>query len=284
MTFEFLVACRMVPETDIRRVLVELLAQTLVDNQNDFGESTVAEMIQLRHQRLGSEIAEDSDNMGRHTLIGFALELPEDTISITSVVTSFADSLHSTPPVFHAVKFEDSLLHAELANRATEIFELEMKLRRVLSLIYLHAYQDKEGTFNLLRDETVQIRLPQRDRPRPEQMKASTENQFFHLLFSQYIDLNKRPDPQLASVLDFIRNFEKYDDFRTAILRNPIEHEEDAEFISNLKGLTDPIERMRNCVAHNRRPTRDIADSYPNARSQMDERLNEYLSQWEVEP
>ena len=281
MTFEFLVACHMVPGTDIKQVLSELLAGVLADNLDEFDEGVVAGMIQLRHERTGDDFADDSGGMSCHTLIGFAIELPEDTASIAAVITRFAEALPDTLPVFHAVKFEDPVLQSELAEYASEIFSLEMKLRRVLSLIYLHACQHEEDTFELLRDETVQI--PQRERPQPDQMKAASENQFFHLVFSQYINLNKRPDPQLPHVLEFIRNSEQYDAFRAAILRDPIEHEKDAEFLTNLKNLMDPIERMRNCVAHNRRPTKSVVDNYPNAREELEKRLNGYLSQWKVQ-
>ena len=281
MTFEFLVACRLLPATDTKQMLTELLARVLENNGVDLPEGVIAEMVQLRHERPGSEGADDDGQMNRHMLIGFSLELPEDIESIQSVIEEFAEALPDTGPVFHAVKFEDPLLKDQLAERATEIFTIEMKLRRVLSLIYLHAYQDDNDPFDLLQDETVQI--PQKERPRPEQMEAASENQFFHLLFSQYINLNTRAGPQLLSILDFIRNSEQYDALRVEILRNPIEHKKDAEFLTSLKNLMDPIEGMRNCVAHNRRPTRSLIDNYPNARRELEERLNEYLTQWEVQ-
>ena len=281
MTFEFLVACRLLPTTDIEQLLTELLDRVLENNGVELPEGIIAEMVQLRHERPGGEVADDNGQMNRHMLIGFSLELPEDTKSIQSVIEEFAEALPDTGPIFHAVKFEDPLLKDELAERATEIFTIEMKLRRVLSLIYLHAYQDDNDPFDLLQDETVQIL--QRERPRPEQMEAAIENQFFHLLFSQYINLNTRADPLLPSILDFIRNSEQYDVLRAKILRNPIEHEKDAEFLTSLKSLMDPIESMRNCVAHNRRPSRSVIDNYPNARRELEERLNEYLTQWEVQ-
>ena len=55
----------------------------------------------------------------------------------------------------HAIKCEDPLLRNELAGRAEELFGLEMKLRRVLSIIYLHAKPDAEP-YDLLREEVVQ--------------------------------------------------------------------------------------------------------------------------------
>ena len=80
-----------------------------------------------------------------------------------------------------------------------------------------------------------------------------------------------------------IRNTEEYKTLRAEILRVPIEHEEDAEFIASLKGLMDPIERMRNCVAHNRRPTQRITDNYPTARLDLEKHLDEYLEKWETQ-
>lgn len=276
MTFEFLIACRMTPGTDIGQVLTELLIGVLEDNQNDFDEGTVADMVQLRHERSG-KILDDNEGMtSRHTLIGLAIELPEEMDFKADVIEAFAKSLPETPPVFHAVKFEDPLLQAELAQRAAEIFALEMKLRRVLSLIYLHAYQGADP-FDILRDEATQPATGG-ERLTQGQMQAANENQFFHLTFSQYTSLNQRPPFRPVDVLELIHNSEHYEALRAEILRNPIEHEGDADFLASLKSLMNPIEGMRNCVAHNRHPTRSIADNYPVARERLGERLDEYLA------
>ena len=170
------------------------------------------------------------------------------------------------------------MLRIELAGYAKEIFALEMKLRRVLSIIYLNAYQGQDP-FNLLREEKVKTM----DRQTQGQMENATENQFFHLNFKQYINLNQRPKPKLTDmdILELIRNTEEYDAFRAEILRIPVEHKEDAEFLASLKNLMDPIERMRNCVAHNRRPTQRITENYPTARLALEKHLDEHLEKWE---
>ena len=279
MIFEFLIAYRLASDTNIQQILMDLLTEVLENNANVFDEDAIADMIQFRQERFGGEITDD-DVTTQHILIGFALELPDEIESMRNVVDEFAASLPDTPPIFHVVKFEDPLLQDELAGYAKEIFALEMKLRRVLSIIYLHAYQG-EDPFDLLRDEQEQPFA--REQPKPDQMKASNENQFFHLTFSQYINLNQRPELRLPDIMQSIRNTEKYDTLRAEILRVPIEHEEDAEFIASLKGLMDPIERMRNCVAHNRRPTKSINDNYPDARSRLEDRLDQYLEKWEAQ-
>ncbi len=194
------------------------------------------------------------------------------------VISAFSRSLAETSPIFHAVKFEDPLLQAELAERAVEIFALEMKLRRVLSIIYLHTNQEGDP-FNLLSEE---IEQPVGN-PRQNQMQAANENQFFHLTFGQYINLNQRPQFSPADIFKLIRDAEQYFDLREEILRVPVKHQEDANFIIGLKEVLSPIERMRNCVAHNRRPTSRIAANYPNARLMLEERLDSYLARWEVQ-
>ena len=155
MTFEFIIACRAISVTDVRQGLTDLLARVLQDNLNEFDADVVDQMIQFRHARDGEQLTDDSGATTLHLLIGFTLELPEETTSAKAVVQEFVSELPDTPPIFHAVKFEDPLLQAELAERAREIFVLEMKLRRVLSLIYLYAKQDS-SPYALLRDDSVQ--------------------------------------------------------------------------------------------------------------------------------
>ncbi len=280
MIFEFLIAYRLAPDTNIQQILTNLLSEVLENNSNLFEEDAIADMIEFRYERLGDEFTDD-DVTTHHKLIGFALELPDEIESIREVVDEFASSLPDTPPIFHVVKFEDPLIQTELASYAKEIFALEMKLRRVLSLIYLYAYQDNEATFNLLCDETVNP--SGKVKPEVEQMKSAAENQFFHLIFSQYIHLNQRPELKLPDILDSIKNTQEYDAFRAEIRRVPIEHEEDTEFLAGLEGLMDPIEQMRNCVAHNRRPTRSIAQNYPTARLALEKHLDEHLEKWKTQ-
>ena len=155
MTFEFLIACRSTTETNIEDVLTGLLARALEDNQNEFNEGLVADMIRIGYERVGAEMLAEDDVKGHHTFIGFTIDLPDETDSMPRVIDSFVKSLPETPPISHAVKFEDPLLQYELAERAAEIYALEMKLRRVLTIIYLNAYPG-ENPFNLLRDENEQ--------------------------------------------------------------------------------------------------------------------------------
>ncbi len=274
MTFEFIISCRTTSMTDIRRTLTDLLVGVLENNLNEFDADAVDQMIQFRHARHGEKPTDDDGMEASHILVGFALEIPEETASVEAVVEEFASDLPNTPPIVHAVKFEDPLLQAELVERAKEIFVLEMKLRRVLSLIYLHAYQSGEP-FNLLRDEKVK---PMGNLT-PEQTKAAGENQFFHLTFGNYAELNQRQRFQFNDLLGIIRDADTYEKFREEFSRAPIEQEDDVVLLAGLKERMNPIEEMRHCVAHNRRPGTRLTDNYDNALPQLHEMLDNYLSE-----
>ena len=267
MNVEFLITCRASTKTNMNQILTESLIDALENTSNYSDKDTVDNMIQFSHER----------HRNGFRLIGFTIELSEKLSNAESVIDNFVNTIRDKDPKSHVVKFEDPLLQAELAEWAAEIFALEMKLRRVLSVIYLNAYQGEEP-FSLLRDETVKPM----EKPEQAQMEKAIENQFFYLTFSQYINLNQRPEPKLPDILEVIESAEQYDDFRAKICRIPVEDEDDADLITNLKELMGPIEKMRNCVAHNRRPTNGIINHYRSALPRLDERLDQYLANFEL--
>jgi hypothetical protein len=107
-------------------------------------------------------------------------------------------------------------------------------------------------------------------------MKAAAENQFFHLTFGQYVGLNQRP--AIKDLVSLIRNEATYEAFRDELLRKPVEHEDDAAFLAGLKERMDSIEKMRNAVAHNRRPPKKTTNDYLNALPLVNQALDDYLN------
>ncbi len=270
MTFEILISCHMPPNdglAGISEMLEDALNQALEYSPIDFDES----MIQIHCQRPLNEAPADRGNL----LVGFSLELPEDDAGIKSVVDGFVGALRDRSEVMHLVRFEDPLLQAELSKWAAEIFSLEMKLRRVLSFIYLHAYQ-VSNPFELLQEEQVQI--PQGVKPQETQMNNLSENEFFHLTFSQYIGLNQRRQIDLRHIVGIILDSEQYGDLRQELMRSPVSDGRDTELMNNLQQHLNAIERMRNCVAHNRRPSEGIRQDYSFNRPRLEELLDSYLA------
>jgi hypothetical protein len=277
MRFEFLLSYCYTSSTEIRTTLVEVLTRVLEDNLNEFSVDEIEQMIVLNHQRLGNEGTDDAGNNYQNIILGFTLELPEETNETQTVLDEFAEALLDTILNSHIVKFEDSLLVADLTRWADELFTLEMKLRRVLTLIYLHAYQDSDP-YELLKDEKEQPMA--RDKPERNQMKKAVDNQFFHLTFSQYVNLNTPPEPKIGDLLKKIGNSANYEILCREINRKPIEEEDDVNFLAGLKERMGAIEKMRNCVAHNRRPSRRVVEDYENACPLLNDLLDNYLNQW----
>jgi hypothetical protein len=267
MIFEFIIVHQHQEDDNILSILCERLREALEANLNDVEDGAPARMVQINFQRPLPAL---TDGVPR-AVLGFSLELTEETASIREVVDEFSDALMADP-IEHTVKFEDPLLRAELATRAEEIFTLEMKLRRVLSIIYHNAYPDADP-YDLLREETVQPMASAK--PQKEQMKVAAENQFFHLTFGQYVNLNQRP--AIKDLVTLIRNEDTYETFRAELLRQPVEHEDDAGFLAGLKERMDSIEKMRNAVAHNRRPSQKVTNDYLNAVDLVKQALDDYL-------
>jgi hypothetical protein len=113
-------------------------------------------------------------------------------------------------------------------------------------------------------------------------MRAAAENQFFYLTFGQYINLNERADINLNGLLAILQTMTDFEAFRAEITRAPVPHEDDAILIAGLKERMDAIEKMRNCVAHNRRPTRTIVENYENVRPLVETLLDDYLKRWQL--
>lgn len=278
MIFEFVMVYQQDSDTDIRQILIDTLTTSLQDNYGEFEPDTVEQMIIFQTQRIANQSTNQDSNTTQTIILGFTLDLPEEVNEAQTVVEEFAKALtEETTPISHIVKFEDSLLQADLARWSAEIFAIEMKLRRVLTLIYLNAYQGLEP-YKLLKDEKEQIAA--KEKPTDIDMQDNLENQFFHLLFSQYVNLNQRPDLKVSELLEKIRNFVQYEELQTEINRKPVQDSDDADFLAGLKNKINAIEKMRNCIAHHRRPSKTTKESYEKAEPEIKRFLDNYLSQF----
>lgn len=277
MIFEYLLVYQYASGIEIAELIRDCLSKILEDNLNEFEYEAVANMVVPSVERRGDTVVREDGSEFERMLFGFSLDLPDETTSMRIVVDEFTEALN-TDPVVHLVKFDDPLIRADLSRCADEIYALEMKLRRVLTLVYLHAYQN-DDPYDLLREESVQPMA--KERPNSDNMRERAENQFFHLTFSQYIGLNRRPDFKLPELLALIRDKEAYDSFREELARAPVEDEDDAVLLAGLKERMEAIEAMRNCCAHSRRPSKKVIENYDNARPLLDRLLDSYLARWE---
>jgi hypothetical protein len=78
-----------------------------------------------------------------------------------------------------------------------------------------------------------------------------------------------------------LRNQASFEAVREELIRSPVAHENDVELLAGLKERVNSIESMRNCVAHNRRPSKRVSENYKNALPLLHKLLEEYLTRWE---
>jgi hypothetical protein len=195
--------------------------------------------------------------------------------SIPAIVADFSDlvSEDENDSAVHVVKLYDHNLHLENAQLAQEIFEIEMKLREVFSVIFIDTLED--DFYNLL----VDVNAAPMDSPQVSQMQKRYENQFFYLTFSQYKNLNeKKPIGGVPQIIQLLRTTSNFQEFQEYFTYPPVRKEEYADFILSLKANLDPIEKVRNCVMHNRSISEDDKGNYDQAKEKLMKLADEFLA------
>jgi hypothetical protein len=272
MKVEFLVVCR--PGAVSEDSLRELLQQTLTNNLDEKPLDELADAVRFTHQRQIDQSNDEEANAAR-VIYAFDLNLPEETTYPQSVAKEFADALRDSEGIDHLLKFYDDLLLEQHIEHQQALFTLEMKLRKVLSFIYLNSYVDRH--YELLRDETIKPM----EKPSEAEMKEAFENEFFHLVFSSYINLNRRRTlNKVEDILRLVQEADDYDRLKQELSRSPIGDEADRDFVASLKQRLEPVEQLRNCVAHNRTPSERVAQNYSTARAQLEQALDEFLERF----
>ena len=171
------------------------------------------------------------------------------------------------------LKLNDPQLQHTLRIYGEAIFEIEMKLREALSLIFIDIYD--EDFYDLLKEVNV---TPLRESA--ERMRKYYENQFFFLGFSDYVRINEsKPLKQVGEVLKYIRESEDFEDLQRIIIATPIKKRSYVDFLASLKERVSSIEDLRNCVAHNKPIPDDIMEGYNMAKEPLLQSIEEFLEQ-----
>ncbi|MCK4321295.1 hypothetical protein KAX08_02115 [candidate division WOR-3 bacterium] len=211
---------------------------------------------------------------GDKYIVGFILDLEED---FKEIIQEFGKKLQEDENIDLVLKYGDEKMQEKHQEYAKEIFDLEMRLREVISFIFLDTY--KGDYHNLLREIDVKIQpLNKNNKPNGEYYNSHFENEFFFLLFSDYIKLDNLIEMKQSELIDTILDSDFYDDLRTKILNRGIVDEKYREFLAEIKENIDPIGELRNCIAHNRSMSDNVIINYERAK---DELKNSIFNFWE---
>lgn len=202
----------------------------------------------------------------------------EDKVGADELLADFCKEVrdlagNTNPGLLHMVRFISpaQLRHHEALYR--EIYEIEMRLREVLTFIFLDKYAARP--YGFLDDNAVKLQGDKGNNT-PEYLKAHDENQLFHILFDDYDGLNQNAVAKPADLLPLIRESQTYDRLRDAITDAPIQNSRHAGFLSQLMELASAVEVVRNAIAHNRDLSQRARENYSIVRRRLFTAIDEF--------
>ena len=265
---------------NLMEVLLDSLSQAYQDNYDEPPEiEELLQFIDIRYSKKHVRPSEEGESGETCSICGFSVDFDAEEENVAeNLVKGFCESLEQNDEVIeHVLKLNDPYLRKINRKYADEIFEIEMKLREAISLIFLDTYGD--NFYNLLTEVNVK---PSEKDLKPEQMQARWENEFFYLLFSDYPKLNERKQPNSTKgLIQLIGQADDYEAFKHMLTSKPIGNEQYMDFLASLQTHVDPIEKLRNCVAHNRAIPQRVIDNYETAKEPLISSIESLLAKFE---
>ncbi len=207
-------------------------------------------------------------------IIGFKIILDEifDEYNpdIEEILNTFNDQIKNND-VDAVFKFYDDSLFKRLSDCYYQLFKIEMKLREIITFIFVDTY--KEDYYNLVKEIDVnpmypkkrKIRLDGKDKKlkgivndsekREEYLSNFLENEFFYCMFSQYKMVSRPKAFQYNDLVEITENSKDFSDFQNKLLNRGISDKKYTELLQEINGYVENLEEIRNCIAHNRTPS-----------------------------
>lgn len=265
----------------IREVLISNLSESLLNDLDEIDEANLENSLEITMFKTVLFMTTVNETI-HHTICCFKLEIPEEVENFQLVIDNFVSLLEADEGFKHILKFYDEHLLKSNLEFIPKLFELEMKLRKAISIIYLSTYWD--GYYDLLRDDLTEVVKKDNNKPTEEQMKNTQENEFFHLTFNQYVGLNKfKPVSDVRKLLEKLSTSLDFDHFKDNIEKIPVTNVVFQDFIASLNQTLNAIEKLRNCIAHNRTPTKRIIEDFERFYVTADELIENFLTSFSEE-
>ncbi len=211
---------------------------------------------------------------------GFSIDLETQDYDHSKMIQSINDRFADDEGFFVAFKYSDNPLFTLLQRLYGELYNIEMKLREAITLIFIDSYKD--DFYNLLYEIDVSPRPLLREVQKNKENKGKflakrLENEFFHILFSDYVKLTKPRTLKQNDLYLIAKLSNNFDEFRDKILKRGIVKEEYLEFINSIKENLDNLEKVRNCVAHNRTPSDDDIYNYDLSKEDVIQKIDAFI-------
>lgn len=205
----------------------------------------------------------------------FKIEIDETTYDLSQYdvfIAGLTNRLKQESGYFKLIKFVDDLRLLTYKTIYLEIAEIEMKIREVFSYIFYSKYDDRSQDIF----EEFEVQIVNKEEVRNDELIKRLENKFFYLTFKQYLKFDTPKDIPPKEVFPLILNNQTYDLLREYISSRGIIEQKHLAFLRNVNRLLDPIENVRNSIAHNRTISNNQLDNYPNAKSDIISFIDEF--------
>ena len=278
LTVDYLVVCS--NSGDLTSILAKLLRSVIAstyDKENIYDEppeeEELRQYITIRYAKIRGDGRQICGFSVEFDIASLEFDITEEKLEV--LIPGFNKSVRDCEAegIEHLLKLNDPQLHHTLRRYSEEIFEIEMKLREVLSLIFIDTYG--EDFYKLLKE--VKVEPTGKNVPTEDQMQAQHENQFFSLVFNEYSNVNFRKELSLDRIKEYMGRAEDFEELKRRITTNPIAKEEYTGFLASLKKRVDSIGELRNCVAHNKAIPKRTLQNYEMAKGPLLESISEFL-------
>lgn len=208
-------------------------------------------------------------------LTKFEMDLDPTQYDLTKYedfIEGFKNRLKAIQGYERLLKYGDELRVEEYIKFYREIADLEMKIREVFSYIFYNKY-DSNG--NDLFEE-FDARTVGSEEPKPDDLEKRLENKFFYLNFSGYLKFERPKEVVAKELIPLIQLKESYEELRTLLNSRGILIEHHLDFLQAVKNTLDPIEGVRNCIAHNRQIPNRTEANYEKAKEELLKHVDEF--------
>jgi hypothetical protein len=240
------------------------ISAEIEEQPENIEEWAIFDWIETRYNHLSD---------GNKYIAGFILDLEED---FKEIIWEFSKKLQEDENIDLVLKYGDEGMQVEHQKYAKEIFDLEMRLREVISFIFIDTYEG--DYYNFMEFQKVKGKGIKENEKR-NVFEENFENEFFFLNFNHYSGLYL-PNIIKGHILNILIEENKSDkDLKERILNMGIFRHRTKynEFLKSIQQDLQSIEKLRNCIAHNRSLTDiDIIENYQTAENKLDKSISDF--------
>lgn len=190
----------------------------------------------------------------------------------------FEIELKDNADLLYIFKFSDTLLKDRLTALYRRIFDLEMRLRDAITLIFV--LNNKKDYHDLLFEHDIKLQID-KDliKKKQERYRNLLENDLFYILFSDYIKFSTEGNLKkntLESLIQLISESSTISSLKKKLSQKGITDQKSLEFLLSIKEDLDSIEKMRNCIAHNRTPLEEERENFEKSIKELHSKLDDF--------